>query len=115
MKPSFFVMVTTYKEPQMTVVFLHVPQSQGRQTFLYGLLLVGSDSRVLLGRLLSSLGVLRLALLNFLWLFPQPDYSQFNTLEAVDAVFTDSVGKVNFLNHLISIVIRVLCIQLTFT
>ena len=32
----------------------------------------------------------------FLWLFPQPTYSRFNTFEAVDAVFTDSVGKVNF-------------------
>ena len=27
-----------------------------------------------------------------LWLFPQPSYSRFNTLEAVDSQFTDSLG-----------------------
>lgn len=29
----------------------------------------------------------------FLWLFPQPSYSRFHTLESVDKDFTDSLGK----------------------
>ncbi len=29
----------------------------------------------------------------FLWLFPQPSYPRFHTLESVDEQFTDSLGK----------------------
>ena len=30
----------------------------------------------------------------FLWLFPQPAYSRFHTLESVDTEFMESLGKV---------------------
>lgn len=29
----------------------------------------------------------------FLWVFPKPTYAKFETLERVDEVFTNSVGK----------------------
>lgn len=29
----------------------------------------------------------------FLWMFPQPKFSKFNSLEAVNEIFTESIGK----------------------
>ena len=35
----------------------------------------------------------------FLWLFPQPSYSRFNSLEAVDTCFTEKISKCCDLNY----------------
>lgn len=37
----------------------------------------------------------------FLWLFPQPTYAKFDTLESADCVFTEKLGKTNKCNHAI--------------
>lgn len=38
----------------------------------------------------------------FMWLFPQPSYARFETLEGVDSHFTSTLGKGLFIYHSLS-------------
>jgi len=38
----------------------------------------------------------------FMWLFPQPSYARFETLEGVDSYFTSTLGKGLFIYHSLS-------------